>query len=71
MHFIFDCTHNQQERTLSFNMLGIDNTTRLAIQEKIEILCNILENNKRENELKHFAKFIYESERKRFENSRK
>ena len=71
MHFIFDCTHNQQERTLSFNLMGIYNTTSLHIEEKIEILSNILENDKEENELRHFAKFIYESERKRFESTRK
>ena len=71
MHFIFDCTHNQQERTLSFNLMGIYNTTSLHIEEKIEILSNILENDKEENELKHFVKFIYESERKRFESTRK
>ena len=35
MHFIFDCTHNQQERILTFNFLGIYNTTNLGNEEKI------------------------------------
>ena len=71
MHFIFDCTHNQQERTLTFNFMGIFNTTSLGNEEKIEILRNILENEKQENEMKQFAKFIYQSEQKRLENVRK
>ena len=71
MHFIFDCTHNQQERILTFNLLGVHNITRLGNEEKIKIIYNILENDKQENEMKHFAKFIYQSERKRFENVRK
>ena len=71
MHFIFDCTHNQQERILTFNLLGIYNTTSLGNEEKIETICNILENDKQENKIKHFAKFIYQSERKRLENVRK
>ena len=64
MHFIFDCTHNQQERILTFNLLGIYNTTSLGNEENIETICNILENDKQENKMKHFAKFIYQSERK-------
>ena len=71
MHFIFACTHNQQERILTFNLLGIHNTTSLRNEEKIEILCNILENEKQENEMKHFARFIYQSEQRRLENVRK
>ena len=45
--------------------------TTLGNEEKIKIICNILENDKQENEMRHFAKFIYQSERKRFENVRK
>ena len=71
MHFIFDCTHNQQEGILTFNLLGVYNTTSLGNEDQIEIISNILENDKQENEMKNFAKFIYQSERKRLENVRK
>ena len=71
MHFIFDYTHNQQERILTFHLLGIYNTTSLGNEEKIETIGSILENDKQENKIKHFAKFIYQSERKRLENVRK
>ena len=71
MHFIFDCTPNEQERNLTFNLLGIHNTTSLTTVQKTRILYDILENNKHEDDLKHFAKFIYESERKRYDSDRK
>ena len=71
MHFIFDCTHNQQERILTFNLLGVYNTTSQGNEEKIETIRDILENDKQENKIKYFAKFTYQSERKRLENVRK
>ena len=42
MQFIFDCTYNQEERTVTFNFLGIYNTASLGFKEKIEKLRNVM-----------------------------
>ena len=65
IHFVFDCSDNEQERNEIFSLLEIQSPENLNTQEKIKILQDILENNNHENSLKQFAKFIYQAEQKR------
>ena len=61
---MFDCSDNEQERNEILNLFEIQNPENLNTQEKIKIFQDILENNNHENNLKQFAKFIYQSEQK-------